>query len=96
MTDLNLYLWVVRAWSSKCHMVPQVFGYDDTATWPLKEEYSKWKLTIFKPWRNSVNELKGDDGTFKSALEDYMWNIDEFLWMIRQEILLLRRRATAR
>ncbi len=96
MTDLNLYLWVVRAWSSKCHTVPQFFGYDDTATWPLKEDYSKWKLTFFKPWQNSVNELKGVDGTFKSALEDYMWNIDEFLWMIRQEILLLRRRATAR
>ncbi len=65
----------------------EFFGYDDTATWPLKKDYSKWKLTFFKPWWNSENELKGVDGMFKSALEDYMWNVDEFPWMIRQEIL---------
>ena len=91
MTDLNLYLWIVCAWLSKCHMVLQFFGYDDTATRLLKEEYSKWKLTFFKPWQKSVNELKGDKGTFESALEDYMWNVDEFPWIIRQEILGVQR-----
>jgi hypothetical protein len=88
MTDLNLYLGVAHAWSSKCDMVPQFFGYDDTATLTLKEEYSKWKLTFFKPsWFNSVNELKRGNGTFKSALEGHMWNVENFPWMIRQEIV---------
>ena len=78
MSDLNVYLWVAQYWSSKCNTVPQFFGYDDSATWPLKGEYSKWKLAFFKSWWNLVDELKGINGTFKSALEDYMWNVDEF------------------
>ena len=33
-----------------------------------------WMLTLFKPWRKSVEELKHSDGTYKSTLEDYMYD----------------------
>eukprot|EP00957_Ditylum_brightwellii_P067619 5132634-Ditylum_brightwellii.AAC.1 len=54
-------------------LVPQFTGYDQVATYPLKEDYSKWILTIFKPWRNDPESLKVD-GVFSKALELYIWN----------------------
>ena len=60
--------------------MPQFFGYDDTVAWPLKEDYSKCKLNFFKPWKNYIDQLKAEDGTFKTVLEDFMWNIEQFPW----------------
>jgi hypothetical protein len=93
LNHLNLYKFVVYHWDNKegSLTIPQFFGYDDTPTWPLKEEYSKWMLTFFKPWRASVDELKAEDGTFKTALELFMWDVPEFPWQIRNKLLRLCR-----
>ena len=48
-------------------------------------------LTFFKPWRENINDLKATDGTFKTALEEYMWEIPNFPWLIRQQILRIKR-----
>eukprot|EP00957_Ditylum_brightwellii_P022679 1710015-Ditylum_brightwellii.AAC.1 len=52
---------------------PQVIGFDQIATYPLKEEYSKWILIICKPWRDDPGSLKVG-GAFFNALELCMWN----------------------
>ena len=31
-------------------------------------------LALFKPWKNSLEELKGEDGTYKSTLEIFMYS----------------------
>eukprot|EP00957_Ditylum_brightwellii_P077368 5878636-Ditylum_brightwellii.AAC.1 len=51
----------------------QFTSFDQVDTYPLKEEYSKWMLIIFKPWRDEQGTLKVD-GMFSTALELYMWN----------------------
>ena len=91
LSNVNLYLWTVHHWSKNNKTIPQFFGYDNSPTWPLKEEYSKWMLTFFKPWRTDINDLKAMDGTFKTALEEYMWEIPAFPWQIRQQILRIKR-----
>jgi len=91
LSNANLYLWTVHHWSKNNKTIPQFFGYDNSPTWPLKEEYSKWMLTFFKPWRTDINDLKAMDGTFKTALEEYMWEIPAFPWQIRQQILRIKR-----
>eukprot|EP00957_Ditylum_brightwellii_P155478 11834800-Ditylum_brightwellii.AAC.1 len=63
---------------SKCMFLKEFFalrfiGFDQVATYPLKEEYSKWMLIIFKPWKDDPGALKVD-GAFSNALELYMWN----------------------
>ena len=40
-----------------------------------------------KPWQNSIDELKAEDGNFKTALEVFMWNIEQFPWTLGQEII---------
>ena len=89
LNHYNLYRWIAYHWSKNGTLtIPQFFGYDDTPTWPLKEDYSKWKLTFFKPLRDYVDELKAEDGTFKTALEVFMWNVPDFPWEIRNKIVL--------
>ena len=73
-------------------MIPQFFGYNNHASWPMKEDFAKWNLTLFKPWRASEEELKGEYETFREALEEYMWNFDEFPGSIRAEILRSKRK----
>ena len=72
LIDLNLYTFCVD-WKS-IPRPPQFFGFNDQATWPLKEDYAKWMIALFKPWKNSLEELKGEDGTYKSTLEFFMYS----------------------
>ena len=53
-----------------------------------------WMLTLFKPWRKSVDELKNADGTYKSTLEEYMYNA-EFPKRILAVILRVKRNEKA-
>ena len=55
-------------------IIPQFFGYNNHPSWPLKEDYSKWMLTLYKPWRLHNDETKDNYQDFKSSLIDYMWN----------------------
>ncbi len=71
--------------------IPQFLGYDNCPTWPMKEEYSKRMLTFFKPQRYDINKLKAIDGTYKTALEEYMWEVPNFPWQIRQQLLRIKR-----
>jgi hypothetical protein len=88
---LNLYKWVAFHWS-KTMVVPQFFGYNNTASWPLKEDFCKWTLAIFKPWNQSIDELKAGDGSFSTTLLEYMWDdLKNFPWKIRTEIMRAER-----
>ena len=49
--------------------------------------HQQWNLTFFKPWRDNVDELKAEDGTFKTALEVFMLDVPDFPWEIRKKIL---------
>jgi hypothetical protein len=71
LEDENLYRYVVYHWKPGKETIPQFFGYPDRCSWPLREDYSQWMLTFFKPWRNDISELKGGYDTFKEALEEY-------------------------
>ena len=51
-------------------------------------------LTLFKPWRKSVDELKHHDGTFKSAMMTYMFD-SNFPKRILAAILRVKRNDKA-
>ena len=53
---------------------PQFFGYCNKPEYLLDNTYEKWKFSLFKPWRNSTNELKGEYNSFITALEEYMYD----------------------
>ncbi|KAL7537702.1 hypothetical protein ACHAXR_008006, partial [Thalassiosira sp. AJA248-18] len=74
--DLNVYHWVAKCWRSNKRTPPQFFGYDNTPTWPLSETFSKWTLTLYRPWRQSPDETKANHESFKAALEDYLCQQD--------------------
>ena len=72
--SLNLFHFVYHHWSATETTTPQIFGYYDVATWPLKEDYAKYTLAIFRPWRNSLEYNRHSDGTYASTLEEFMFN----------------------
>ena len=76
----------------KGDIVCQFFGYHNTPSWSLNENYSKWTLTLYKPWIKSTNELKAEDDTFKTTLEKFMYNSKLFPDRIRTEILRAKRK----
>ena len=79
---------MVFNWRKSKQTIPQFFGYDNSPTWPLKEEFSKWMLTFYKPWRKSVDELKLN-GSFSDGLVAYM-NDPMFPSSIYFEILRIK------
>ena len=87
--DLNLFKFIYHKWSAKETTTPQVFGYHDVATWPLREEYAKYTLAIYKPWKVSLESNRHLDGTFASTLEEFMFD-KEFPDKKRVEILRAR------
>eukprot|EP00984_Skeletonema_dohrnii_P031047 scaffold23084_cov153-Skeletonema_dohrnii-CCMP3373.AAC.2 len=94
LEGLNLYKFVVFHWNQKKHTVPQFFGFPDHCTWPPKEEYSKWMLTFYKPWRHDVNSLKGEHESFAAALMEYYLD-REFPDTIRAELWRCKRKESA-
>ena len=63
-------MFCVDYWREGKVTIPQFFGYHDVPRWPLDENYSKWTLAIFKPWRESIEELRGIDGLFSTTLNN--------------------------
>ena len=52
---------------------PTFLSLTQRPNWPLNETYAKWTLTLFKPWREAVDQdLKANDGTFESMLIHFM------------------------
>ena len=91
LEGVSLYDYVARHWRSDGKLTcPNFFGYHDRPTWPLNETYSKWMLTFYVPWRNSVDELKSADGTFATALESHM-NDENFPEPTKAEIMRAKR-----
>ena len=70
----------------KKYVIPQFYGYSNYPSWPPTGQYSKWMLISYKPWRNSVEELKLLFVSYKRALMKYMW-IEEFSRTILLTIL---------
>ena len=86
-----MFTYTTKYWSKDGDIVCQFFGYNNTPTWPLSENYSKWTLILYKPWIKCTDELKADDGTFKKTLEDFMYDTKLFPSKIRTEILRVKR-----
>ena len=75
LSELSLFDCVVDYWSDAgSPWDPHVYGWHDKDTWPPTETYAKFNLVLFKPWCNSINDNKHEDGTFRTTLEDYMWD----------------------
>ena len=89
LEHFNLYLFCVDYWKEGKVTIPQFFGYHDVPRWPLDENYSKWTLAIFKPWRESIEELRGIDGLFSTTLKQFMFDSD-FPPRKRAEILRVK------
>ena len=60
----------------------------------MTESYSRWNLTIFKPWRESVDNLKFPYATFAEAFLNFYEN-DQFPGKKRAELLRARLRLNA-
>ena len=90
LQDLNLYKWIVKFWKNDKDTIPQFFGYKHFPDWPLKEEYAKWQLALFKPWDQSFEENKDADGKYVSVLLEFMWTPD-FPWHNRGDIIRVMR-----
>ena len=77
LKDLNVYKYAAmhHGNASKGNpIVPAFMGFNDKPSWPLDEAYSRMMLLLFKPWNTSVEELRHNDGTFATALEEYMYD----------------------
>lgn len=72
--NLNLFYFIYHHWSATEKTTPQIYGYYDVATWPLKEDYSKYTLAIYRPWRTSLECNRHSDGTFASTLMEFMFD----------------------
>eukprot|EP00957_Ditylum_brightwellii_P170642 12989307-Ditylum_brightwellii.AAC.1 len=57
----------------KDKFAPQFIGFKQVAKWPLGDNYSKWALAMYKPWRGSIDPSKLED-SFSKQLVQYMWN----------------------
>ena len=75
LESLNVYCYCAFHWTNKDKpIVPHFFGFNDDPSWPLKENYLQWMLTLFKPWHDSIDALKHSDGSFSSLLEMFMYD----------------------
>ncbi len=97
LDGLNMYQFIAWYWPSgdtrnDIPKVPQIFGFNNVATWPLKEDYSRMMITLYVPWRGDPNEHKKqfDDNsgepTFVEGLLYHMWN-DNFPPSVRGDII---------
>ena len=76
LEDINLYKFCANYWPRKNGTVQtskpvQFYGFHDKPTWPVTESYSRWNLTIFKPWQESVNNLKFLYATFAEVFLNF-------------------------
>lgn len=74
LKDCNIYTFCAKHWSKNKDRPPQFIVFHDRPSWPLTEDYSKWILPSYKPWSKSTEEIKHSDGTYKSTLEEDMYN----------------------
>lgn len=72
LENVNLYTYCADFWKQGKKIIPQFFGYFNRPSWPLEESYSKWTLTLYKPWHVSIDELKQGHETFAEALINFM------------------------
>jgi hypothetical protein len=89
----NLYKFAAHHLVASTPIVPVFFGFTKHIMWPPHEEFSKWMLGIYKPWRETVNEVKGVHASFQEALISYMWH-EDFPTMISVELLRRKLRWT--
>ena len=83
---VNLYRFAANhLLGSRTIAVPEFFGFSKHIMWPPHEDFSKWMLGIYKPWHETVDELKVN-GSFVDGLLSYMWH-EDFLAMISVALL---------
>lgn len=96
MERMNLFKFVTFHWKKDEECVPIFMEYPkNPMTWPLPEIYCKWTLAIFKPWRTSYQEHQHPvDGSYRSTMEQFIWEDDQCPGSIRSEILRVKRSET--
>jgi hypothetical protein len=58
LENVSLYFFCCCHWPYDAKVKPvQFYGFHNKPKWPLEEQYSKWILTIYFPWCDSVDEL---------------------------------------
>ena len=82
---INQYRFAANHLLGSGPIVPEFFGFPKHITWPPCKDFSKWMLGIYKPWHETVDELKMNR-SFLEGLLSYMWHKD-FLAMISVELL---------
>ena len=91
---LNLYKYCVFKWEKHNDRLihPQFIGFDKTITYPPSEQYSKWMITFFIPWRGNVESLNVIEGqTWSRQLLNIIDEFDnEFPNNIRLDIYRLK------
>ena len=91
LNNLNVYQYCANHWVEGKQIIPQFFGYYDHPSWPLTEDYAKWTLILFKPWRISTENVKSNHLTYAAALMDYLFH-DDFPQSKRYQILRAQRK----
>ena len=89
MEQLNIFIYVYQHWSSTGTTTPQFFGWTDHPTWPLDEWYSHCILVLFKSWRGTPESNNHSDGTYRSTLEQFIFD-PLFSGVKRDQILRAR------
>ena len=95
LSDINLYTFCSKHWIDHKERPPQFFGFHNKPTWPLEENYSRWMLILYKPWRKIDDDLKDiNDETFATTLCNF-WRNSLFPASIRAEIMRAKLQVNA-
>jgi len=94
MNSMNLFRFITFNWKKDMECVPIFYGYSRTpSSWPLTEEFSKWTLAIYKPFRRSYEEhIHLDDNSYTTTLLEFMWDGEQCPGTIRADILRVQRK----
>lgn len=94
MNSMNLFRFITFNWKKDMECVPIFYGYSRTpSSWPLTEEFSKWTLAIYKPFRRSYEEhIHPDDNSYTTTLLEFMWDGEQCPGTIRADILRVQRK----
>ena len=93
LRDKTIYEYSAQCWKDGKDTVPQFFGYHTRPTWPMKETFAKWTLTLHRPWMHSPEETKGGHDNYVDALVEYLrmedCHVPNKIW---NEIMRVKRR----
>ena len=75
------------------NLLPLIVSHYISPSWPPNEEYSKWSLALFKPWRQDIEETKASYSSYSEALQEFMYD-DNFPRLKRNILMRAERNET--